>query len=108
MDIRKYNIPAHIDMEEVIKKKSSGDVTMTLRVNAGNIVDLTQIEYVATKKKYGDIKQTTGEQFSIAPSHRERSTGDAVWNDNSKSFPPKRKGGLNEPRQEQENKVQRN
>ena len=95
-------------MEEAIKKKSSGDVTMTLRVNAGNIVDLTQIEYVATKKKYGDIKQTTGEQFSIAPSHRERSTGDAVWNDNSKSFVDKRKGGLNEPRQEQENKIQGN
>ena len=86
MKIRKYNIPAHIDIEEVIKRRVVGQATFTVRVNAGNIVDLTQIEYVDTGKKYGDIKQATGEQFTLSHSTGERNTGDAVWNDNNNSI----------------------
>lgn len=50
LDIREHNIPAHLDLEDEIFRKKEGLLTVTLRVNNGNIVDLTVIEYTDVKR----------------------------------------------------------
>jgi len=52
LDIRKHNIPAHLDIERDIKTKKNGLFTFTLRINGGNIVDYSLMEYVDVKRKY--------------------------------------------------------
>lgn len=49
--IRVANRPAHADMSIAMKKKQSGLMTLQVRVNAGNIVDLVELEYVTYAKK---------------------------------------------------------
>lgn len=46
------NVPVHLDVEEYIKKKGSGQVTFTLRLNNGSVVDFNRTDYVDTKTKY--------------------------------------------------------
>lgn len=43
--IRESNKQAHIDMTLAMKKKEQGLLTLVLRVNSGNIVDLVELEY---------------------------------------------------------------
>lgn len=50
--MREYNIPAHVDVEEDIQRRKSGQITFTLRINGGNIVDVSFVEYVDVDKKY--------------------------------------------------------
>jgi hypothetical protein len=45
--IRDHNIPAHIEIQEAMRRKKNGLFTMTLRVNSGNIVDTVELEYYA-------------------------------------------------------------
>lgn len=54
--IREHNIKAHVQMELDIMKKKEGQITFTLRMNGGNIVDYSPVEYVDTRKKYGKLK----------------------------------------------------
>jgi len=65
MKIRRYNIPAHIDIETHFERVAEGNVTFTVRVNAGNIVDLSIVNYVDTRKKYPASKRDTKEEFEI-------------------------------------------
>lgn len=53
--IRKHNIKAHADIEVDIMKKKNGIMTFTLRVNAGNIVDYSPVEYIDVKENYGNL-----------------------------------------------------
>ena len=53
MDIREHNIKPHADIEVDIMNKKEGRMTFTLRINGGNIVDFSLVEYVDMKKKYG-------------------------------------------------------
>ena len=46
------NIPCHLDVEEYIRKKGTGQVTFTLRMNNGSVVDFNRTDYVDTKTKY--------------------------------------------------------
>ena len=46
LDIRKSNIPCHLDLEKEITLKKNGLFTFTVRVNSGNIVDFNVVEYV--------------------------------------------------------------
>ena len=43
LNIRDHNRQAHLDIEEEIKHKKNGLFTFILRVNNGNIVDLSLI-----------------------------------------------------------------
>lgn len=52
LTIREYNVPAHLDIENDIKEKKNGQITFTVRVNAGNIVDYNLVEYVDARTKY--------------------------------------------------------
>lgn len=58
--IRDYNMKAHADIEADIAKKKDGQVTFTLRINAGNIVDYSLVEYVDVRRKYGGTRQVRG------------------------------------------------
>lgn len=66
LDIRKWNVPAHIDIEDDIKTKQNGRITFTLRFNAGNIVDYNLVEYIDPRTKYSDIKPTVIQKLTIA------------------------------------------
>lgn len=48
----------HADIEVDLQAKKDGQVTFTLRINAGNIVDYSLVEYVDVKRKYGGHRQT--------------------------------------------------
>jgi hypothetical protein len=85
MEIRKYNIPAHMDIEKLFVIRKDGQITFTIRVNAGNIVDLQTVEYVDTRKKYPSSEQPVAEKFTISHSVRKGSSGNAVRDDNGDS-----------------------
>jgi len=55
--MRPHNIKPHADIEVDIIQKQEGDMTFTLRINGGNIVDYNLVEYVDVKKKYGRLKK---------------------------------------------------
>ncbi|NCN25997.1 hypothetical protein GW915_00325 [bacterium] len=55
--MREYNIPAHVDIEADIQDKGTGQITFTLRINGGNIVDMSVVEYVSVKDKYGCLEE---------------------------------------------------
>ena len=55
LEIRNHNIEAHLDIEQDIQTKKNGQVTFTVRVNAGNIVDYNVTEYVDARRKYGQV-----------------------------------------------------
>lgn len=64
IELREANIPAHLNIEDDLAKYKRGLLTFSLRVNAGNIVDYTQTEYVNAKKYFGS--NTTAEfQLSV-------------------------------------------
>lgn len=58
LKIRDHNIKPHADVEIDIMQKKNGQITFTLRINAGNIVDYNLVEYVDIKRKYGKFGQT--------------------------------------------------
>lgn len=53
--MREHNIKPHVDIEVDIIMKKNGQMTFTLRINNGNIVDYSPVEYVDVNEKYGDI-----------------------------------------------------
>lgn len=52
IELKEINIPAHLDIEEDIRKKKTGQMTFTIRLNSGKIVDYNFTQYVDTKTKY--------------------------------------------------------
>jgi hypothetical protein len=49
--IREANREAHIDLSKAIQEKKNGLLTIRLRLNGGNIVDLVELEYYAYESK---------------------------------------------------------
>jgi hypothetical protein len=86
VELRETNIPAHIDIEEDIRRKGNGQVTFTVRLNNGCIVDYNKVEYVDTKTKYFgsrpyaefrlSVKRTIEEQPPISRNTRKGDAGD--------------------------------
>lgn len=52
LTLKEANVPAHLDIEEDIRKKQNGQITFTIRMNNGVIVDYNKTEYVDTRAKY--------------------------------------------------------
>ena len=52
IQIRQHNIKPHADIEVEIIQKQTGRMTFTLRINGGNIVDVSFVQYVDVKEKY--------------------------------------------------------
>lgn len=46
LDIAKQNIQPHLDIEKEIETTKTGLLTFILRVNNGNVVDFSIVEYV--------------------------------------------------------------
>lgn len=46
LDISKQNIQPHLDIEKEIETTKTGLLTFILRVNNGNVVDFSVVEYV--------------------------------------------------------------
>jgi len=59
--IREHNIRPHVDIEVDIMAKQNGLMTFTLRVNGGNIVDYSPVEYINVKERYGEISRLEAE-----------------------------------------------
>jgi len=66
LSVRKHNVTAHLDIEKDIKIKKNGLFTFTLRINGGNIVDYSLVEYVDIKRKYLGVKAVVVKQSSTA------------------------------------------
>ena len=64
LDIRKSNIPCHLDLEKEITLKKNGLLTFTLRVNNNNIVDLNFTQYIDVTT-YRAIKGITAQELFI-------------------------------------------
>ena len=79
--IRKHNEKAHLDIESDLSKKKEGVFTFVLRVNNGNIVDYSVVEYVDVTK-YTGLEQIIIEEFTLAFNYQSRGGGDAVRPDN--------------------------
>jgi len=56
--MREHNLRPHADIEVDIQAKKNGQITFTLRCNAGNIVDYSLVEYVDVKRKYSKLEPT--------------------------------------------------
>lgn len=70
LQIRGSNARAHADIEVDLIKKKNGQVTFTLRINAGNIVDYALVEYidVATKyDRYTKANAATIQKLTVSP-----------------------------------------
>lgn len=65
LTIRDYNVPAHMDIEKDIQGKKNGLLTFTLRVNAGNVVDYTVVEYVDARSKYGTVTAVLVQELTV-------------------------------------------
>ena len=63
--LNESNAPVHLDVEEYIRKKGSGQVTFTIRMNNGSVVDFNRTDYVDTKAKYFGLGPVAEFQFSI-------------------------------------------
>lgn len=57
--MREHNIRPHADIEVDLISKQNGQVTFTLRINSGNIVDYAVVEYVNVEQSYGRLKKAT-------------------------------------------------
>lgn len=66
LSIRPANIEAHLDIEREIANRKNGQMTMTIKVNAGNIVDLTMVEYVDVRQ-YVRLKSITLTELGHSP-----------------------------------------
>lgn len=82
MNIRKHNIPAHIDIENDVVAKKDGLLTFTLRINAGNITDYNRPETINPATKYKSAERDPLEQFTISPDLGKRSRGNSIRDDN--------------------------
>lgn len=65
LTIRDYNVPVHLDIEKDIQGKKNGLLTFTLRVNAGNVVDYTVVEYVDARTKYGAVTTVLIQELTV-------------------------------------------
>lgn len=63
--LNEKNVPVHLDVEEYIRKKGSGQVTFTLRLNNGSVVDFNRTDYVDTKTKYLGVGSYAEFQLSV-------------------------------------------
>lgn len=70
LNIRSANLRAHADIEVDILGKKTGQMTFTVRVNGGNIVDYSLVEYVDAKRKYDRFAKAnaaTIKQLTVSP-----------------------------------------
>ena len=65
LKIREHNVQAHVDIESDIQEKKTGQMTFTLRLNGGNIVDYSLVEYVNVRKKYAANKYCPPDTVAI-------------------------------------------
>lgn len=64
--VREFNLPAHDDIEKDIQDQQNGNFSFVLRINNGNIVDYTVVEYVDVGKYLASpilIKEFTISRF---------------------------------------------
>lgn len=64
LKIRDVNIPAHLDVEKEIAARKEGQLTFTVRINDGNIVDLSTVEYV-NANQYLRLKSVIRTEFVV-------------------------------------------
>jgi hypothetical protein len=72
LKIKEINVPAHLDIEQEIAKRKNGQMTFTLRIDKGNISDLTVVEYVNINE-YLRLKSVTYTELTVASHPHERS-----------------------------------
>jgi hypothetical protein len=65
LSIKPENIQPHLDIEEEIAKRKNGQMTFTLRIDKGNISDMSVVEYVDVRE-YIRLKSVTRQEFTVA------------------------------------------
>jgi hypothetical protein len=83
LSIKQENIQPHIDIENEIAKRKNGQMTLTLRIDKGNISDISVVEYIDVRE-YLRLKSITFEELTIAHDLNIGNKPDAVRPDNGK------------------------
>lgn len=81
-NVRPHNLPCHDDIEKDIQNQLNGNFNFTLRINNGNIVDYSVVEYT-NARKYLTSKLVITE-LTIARHYRKGNPGDTMGNNNHK------------------------
>lgn len=81
LSIREHNKKPHVDIEHDVQEKKNGLFTFILRVNNGNIVDYSVMEY-ADARKYLVLKQIVIEEHTVARYSGVGSKPDPIRSDN--------------------------
>lgn len=91
VEIRKQNIPAHLDIEKDIQNQKNGLFTFIIKVANGNVADYNVVEY-ANVSKYLRLKRIIITELTIKRSVEEQpfiprntqlgDTGNPVGTDN--------------------------
>lgn len=72
LTIRPSNVPAHLDIEKDLERRKNGNFTFVIRVNAGNIVDYSVVEYVNPGQEYQGIATIVVEELTITRNNSQR------------------------------------
>jgi len=91
VEIRKQNIPVHLDIEKDIQKQKDGLFTFIIKVANGNVADYNVVEYINVSKYLRlkriiitelTIKRTVEEQPSFPRNSELGDTGNPVGTNN--------------------------
>lgn len=106
LTIAPQNVEAHMDIEHDIQKQQNGLFTFIIRINNGNVVDYSVVEYADTSK-YLSLTKITIQEFTIASYTVFRNPTDTLRSDNSQRETTERSGivGHNQHSQEQTKEV---
>jgi|PlaIllAssembly_1097288.scaffolds.fasta_scaffold34713_2 hypothetical protein len=96
LSIKDVNVQAHLDIEREIVKRKEGQMTFTLRINDGNIVDLAMVEYVDARS-FLRLKSITLEELTITHTNNARDQQDALRPNNLQFQHNERGGRFNNP-----------
>lgn len=80
LSIKQENIQPHLDIEKEIQLKQDGLFTFVIRVNSGNIVDLSILENINVKREY--LTTIIVQKFPVSSYSGKRSQSNPIRPDN--------------------------
>ena len=83
VEIRKQNIPVHLDIEKDIQKQKDGLFTFIIKVANGNVADYNVVEYADIRKYFKlQLKRIVIQELIIPRNPQLGDTGNPVGTNN--------------------------
>lgn len=95
LSIKQENIQPHLDIEKEIQLKQDGLFTFVIRVNSGNIVDLSILENINVQREY--LTTIIVQKFPVSFNSGERSQANSIRSDNLQCDSKKRDNPTGKP-----------